>query len=135
MGITVGLILVGLTGAAFFGTSEHTVRLSEAYVQEKINEKLPKTDHGVTVKEATVHFEGDRVDFVFEVTGSKYMKSFALLAEAGGKPDYEHSHNGEFFFLPEAVHVREFTLNEPALAGGRALGPVHFRQWWWVRER
>jgi hypothetical protein len=109
MGITVGLILVGLIGAAFFGTSEHTIRLSEAYVQQKINEKLPKTDHGVMVKQATVHFEGDRVDLVFEVTGSRSMKSFALVAEAIGKPDYELSHNGEFFFLPEAVHILEFT--------------------------
>jgi hypothetical protein len=108
IGICVGIVFLCLVGAILAGSSNHTISRDESYVQQKINEHLPKTEQGITIKDATVHFQDNRAEFGIDVEGTKFGKEFSLVVDAVGVPDYEHSHGGEFYFRPDSVKVRQF---------------------------
>ena len=99
---------------ALYGT--HTVTLSEAQVQERINRQINKefTIQGrarvlvksVSIKSAEVHIEDAHVNAFIDLEGTlRTGKKFTLTAYAVGVPTYAH---GEFYFKPEMMQVQKF---------------------------
>lgn len=112
-------VLALIAAALLWGIyGSHTISLTEAQIQERINAQLNKEIKpnggtgffvkSVGVKNATVSLGHEQLTALIEVEGTlRGAKKFSLTAQAVGNPEYSA---GKFFFRPSAIEVREFSF-------------------------
>lgn len=112
----VGLV-VCVVVAVVCGWTKQTISVSESMAEMVVEKELPKMHaHGVQVNHLQIRFH-DAAEITLEVEGSRLGKQFSMVVTAVGQPDITHSHNGEFYFRPEKVDIKDFKFSGIAPSG------------------
>jgi len=106
-GLSWVVLLVALVGIFLLAFGSHTVTLSENEIQKRITAQLPKEHRGVTVQQVHIELSDGELTALVTMEGKKGGQTFDLVISMRGTPVYE-SRDGEFFFKPRDVQVREF---------------------------
>ena len=112
------IALAGLLSTAgllffMFGTSKLT--FSEAEVQERLNNKLPRTVRDMTIERMVARLAENRMALRIEVKGTVLRQPIAAVVTARGVPRYE-AQKGEMFFDADDVKLGQLTV------AGRSAG-------------
>jgi hypothetical protein len=108
--------LLSTAGLLFFmfGTSKLT--LSEAEVQERLNNKLPRTVRDMTIERMVARLAENRMALRVEVKGTVLRQPIAAVVTARGVPRYE-AQKGEMFFDADDVKLDQLTVAGRSVAG------------------
>ena len=108
--------LLSTAGLLFFmfGTSKLT--FSEAEVQERLNNKLPRTVRDMTIERMVARLAENRMALRVEVKGTVLRQPIAAVVTARGVPRYE-AQKGEMFFDADDVKLGQLTVAGRSVAG------------------
>jgi hypothetical protein len=117
------LIISGIMLVHFLSI-EQTKTFSQEYIQQKVNEKLPKpvAFNRFKVTSAKVELTDQAVKVLIDVEGNKTGNMHAVVS-AIGRPRYNRN-TAEFFFEPDAVTVEQIDWKgqKPSDVIGSAIG-------------
>jgi Protein of unknown function (DUF1439) len=111
--------LAGLLSAAgllffTFGTSRLT--FTEAEIQARLNDRLPRTVRDVTIERVAARLGDNQMSLRVEISGMALRQPISAVVSARGVPRYEPQ-KGEMFFDADEVKLDQLTVSGRSLAG------------------
>lgn len=110
----VGVLSIGGVLWTMFGTSK--LVFTEAELQARLNQQLPRTVREVTIERVAVQLAENRMALRIEVRGTAMRQPVSATVSARGVPRYE-AQNGEMFFDADEVKIDQLTVSGRSVAG------------------
>lgn len=110
----VGVIAAGGLFLSVFRTSK--LVFTEAQIQARLNQQLPKTVRGVTVERVAAHLADDRLALRIEIEGAVLRQPISAVVSGRGVPRYE-ARGAELFFDADDVKVDQLTIAGRSVIG------------------
>ena len=109
-----GLLSAG--GLLFFTFGTSSLTFSEAEIQSRLNDRLPRTVRDVTIERVTARLGENRMVLRVEITGTALRQSISAVVSSRGVPRYEPQ-TGEMFFEADEVKLDQLTVAGRSLSG------------------
>lgn len=103
----IGVLAIGGLLSSVFRTSK--LAFTEPEIQERLNQKLPKTVRGVTVERVAAHLAQNSLALRIEIQGTVLRRPVAAVVSAQGVPRYE-SDSAELYFDADDVKLDQLTI-------------------------
>jgi len=109
-GATVVALVVAVIGIgwSFFGVDQ--ISMTQAQIQEKIDEKMPATQKGVTVSNVKLDLADDKIGLTLNAATTKFNTEYRMSTATRGTLRYDHS-RGAFYFHPETLKITDIQAN------------------------
>ena len=108
--------LLSTAGLLFFMFGTSKLIFSEAEVQERLNNKLPRAVRDMTIERMVARLADNRLTLRVEVKGTVLRQPIAAVVTARGVPRYE-AQKGEMFFDADDVKLDQLTVAGRSVAG------------------
>lgn len=102
--------IASIVGIIIAANAVHDITLTQTEVQKKIDDKLPATKDGITVKRVQVEFKENLLLLIIDGEGEKLGQKFSISVNARGTPYYDSS-EGAFYFRPDDLQIMNLKLN------------------------
>jgi hypothetical protein len=110
----VGVLAIAGLLWTMFGTSK--LVFTEAELQARLNQQLPRTVREVTIERVAVQLAENRMALRIEVRGTAMRQPVSATVSARGVPRYE-AQKGEMYFDADDVKLDQLTIGGRSVAG------------------
>jgi hypothetical protein len=110
----VGVLSIAGLLWTMFGTSK--IVFTEAELQARLNQQLPRTVRDVTIERVAVQLAESRMALQVEVKGTAMRQPVSATVSARGVPRYE-AQKGEMYFDADDVKIDQLTVAGRSVAG------------------
>jgi hypothetical protein len=110
----VGVLSIAGLLWTMFGTSK--LVFTEADLQARLNQQLPRTVREVTIERVAVQLAESRMALRIEVKGTAMRQPISAVVTARGVPRYE-APKGEMYFDADDVKLDQLTIGGRSVAG------------------